>query len=91
MPSAVLLRVQRIGFSAETSSQPDGGDLRPDRNETFLLRDLVGLTPLPLTCREPPFAEGAADEVRWARGASAPGQPNGPRTGAAACSAATNT
>ena len=33
----------------------------------------VGLTPLPLSCAEATRAEGAADEVRCARGASAPG------------------
>jgi hypothetical protein len=31
------------------------------------------LTAIALSCREPPFAENAADEVRSVRGASAPG------------------
>ena len=35
---------------------------------------LVGLTALPLSCAEATRAEGAADEVRCARGASAPGR-----------------
>ena len=30
---------------------------------------LVWLTAQSLSCTEAPFAEGAADEVRWARGA----------------------
>ena len=46
------------------------------------------LTALPLTCGEASHACGAADEVRCARGAEAPGLSNGPPTGAAACSAA---
>jgi len=49
---------------------------------------LVRPTPLPLSCRETPCAASAADEVRCARGASAPGQTNGPRSAAAACWAA---
>jgi len=45
----------------------------------------VGLTAIALSCREPPFAENAADEVRGVRGASAPGLKTGPRSATALC------
>jgi hypothetical protein len=53
------------------------------RAEAALSRErTVHPTAMPLTCRVPSFAESAADEVRDARGASAPGQ----RTHAVWCS-----
>jgi hypothetical protein len=39
----------------------------------FAKWDFVRPTAIPLSCAEATHAEGAADEVRWARGASAPG------------------
>ena len=42
-------------------------------------RNSVRLTDLPLSCAVATYAEGAADEARCARGASAPGQPTARR------------
>ena len=52
----------------------------PSLFSTRVQRDSIRLTSLPLTCGEAPHACGAADEVRCARGAEAPGPPNGPPT-----------